>query len=245
MNSITLRREGMYGVPAADQILVNRHYVVGYSFYFRQPKWTLEIINPPVIDPDPDLKVERQDHFRKDFRVAYKFRAEKVDFKGSGYDRGHMVASANHVDVEIQNSETFLLTNMSPQFPNQNRGVWRNLEEAVRKLNAKKTILETFCITGPIFYFDKPIVTIGDRDKNMVTIPVPHAHFKSILTESSRGTFKMWSFIVPNIKRAQNQPLETFQVSTEKVEVIAGVELWNGLRGTGIGAEKRRIRKIW
>ena len=61
MNLPSLKRETRYGMPAADQVMFNRHYVLGYSYYFRQAKWALEIINPA----NPDL--ERLDNFRSDF----------------------------------------------------------------------------------------------------------------------------------------------------------------------------------
>lgn len=58
-----LKKETRYGLPTADQILFNRHYVVGYSYYFRQAAWALEII-------DGDIKeVKRLDNFRPDYRV--------------------------------------------------------------------------------------------------------------------------------------------------------------------------------
>ncbi len=41
-----LKRETRYGLPTADQILYNRFYVLGYSYYFRQAKWALEIVDP-------------------------------------------------------------------------------------------------------------------------------------------------------------------------------------------------------
>ena len=60
MGMPSLRRETRYGMPAADQIMFNRHYVLGYSYYFRQTKWALEIIDPD----NPGL--ERVDSFRSD-----------------------------------------------------------------------------------------------------------------------------------------------------------------------------------
>ena len=57
------RRETRYGVPAADLVLYNRHYVLGYSYYFRQAKWALEIVDPE----NPDLP--RADNFRPDYHT--------------------------------------------------------------------------------------------------------------------------------------------------------------------------------
>lgn len=233
----SLRRETRYGMPAADQVMFNRHYVLGYSYYFRQAKWALEIV-----DPD-NSGLDRLDNFRPDYRIPEIFRADLVDYTGSGYDRGHLVASANQRETAIQNSETFLLSNMSPQKPGFNRNTWRELENEVRRLNNKSRILETYVICGPIFYFDKPVKNIGSNDRNKVTIPIPHAYFKSVLAENNRGVLHMWSFVLPNAE--SDQSLENFLVSTALVEKMAGIKLWEGLVGRKIDREKSRIRRMW
>ena len=236
----SLRRETRYGMPAADQIMFNRNFVIGYSYYFRQAKWALEIVDPTEEGED---EVERLDNFRPDYRIPQSFRADLADYSGSGLDRGHLVASANQRSREIQNSETFLLSNMSPQYPDFNRKIWKDLEEAVRKLNSGRRILETYVICGPIFNFDEPVRTMGSQDDNGVTLPIPHAFFKSILTENDKGALHMWSFMMPN--EASDKPLEDFRVPTATVEKYAGLLLWERLTGTKIDREKNRVRKMW
>lgn len=237
MNLPNLRRETTYGMPAADQIMFNRYYVLGYSYYFRQAKWALEIVDPDNTDLD------RSDSFRPDYRIPEIFRADLVDYAGSGYDRGHLVASANQRETELQNSETFLLSNMSPQKPKFNRDIWKKLEAEVRNLDAKSKILETYVICGPIFYFDKPVESIGANDRNEVTIPVPNAYFKSVLTENNRGTLHMWSFVLPN--EESNKSLDRFLVPTTLVEKLAGIKLWERLGGKKIDREKSKVRRMW
>lgn len=237
MDLPSLRRETIYGMPAADHILFNRNYILGYSYYFRQAKWALEII-----DPDDPI-INRADNFRPDLRIPEMFRADLVDYVKSGYDRGHLVASANHKESELQNSETFLLSNMSPQKPQFNRGIWKDLEEAVRDLNTKSDIMETFVVSGPIFYFDKPFECIGASDSNGVSIPIPHAYFKSILTENNRGYLHMWSFLMPN--EDTDNPLDTFRVPTRTIEKLAGIKLWERLVGSKTKREESRVRKMW
>ncbi|MEM6829535.1 MAG: DNA/RNA non-specific endonuclease [Bacteroidota bacterium] len=243
MDSPSLRRETRYGMPAADQILYNRNYITGYSFYFRQPKWTLEIVDA-VSEEENTEEVERLDNFRPDYRIPQTFRADLADFRGSGFDRGHLVASANQRGIEIQNSETFLLSNMCPQVPGLNRSVWRKLECAVRSLNQKEEVLETYCITGPVFDFDKPVKVIGTDDANQVSIPVPHGFFKSILTEDVRGNLEMWSFVIPN-EELDVDDLRTFQVTVTKIEQWTGIILWDQLVGSKIFEEKTTVRKMW
>lgn len=238
MNYPNLKRETRYGLPDADQILYNRHYVLGYSYYFRQAKWALEIVDPESTD------IEREDNFRADYRIPEKFRADKDVYENSGFDRGHLVASANKLETEIQNSETFLLSNMSPQVPNFNNGIWKKLEKAVRKLDSNKKVFETYVISGPLFYFDQEVVMIGDQDEDIkVTLPIPHAFFKSVLTERNTGTIYMWSFIIPN--KESDDDLESFLVETSKVEKISGLLLWETLLGTKMMNKKNKIKGMW
>jgi len=132
---------------------------------------------------------------------------------------------------------------MSPQAPNFNRRIWKKLEEAVRELNDKNHILETYVISGPIFDFGMKIETIGSEDDNGVTLPIPHAFFKSILTEKNKGRLDMYSFVIPN--KGTNKPLENFRVPTHQVEVYSGLNLWERLVGSRIKREKSRIRQMW
>jgi len=237
LGNTSSNRETRYGMPAADQIVVNRNYTLGYSYYFRQAKWALEIVDPDKTD------VERFDNFRPDLRIPELFRADLADYEGSGFDRGHLVASANQVETEIQNSETFLLSNMSPQLPGFNRGIWKDLEEAIRDLDAQKKVLETYVICGPIFNFDVPVTTIKPKENKGVTLPIPHAFFKSVLTEDNRGRLHMWSFMIPN--EATNKPLVEFLTTTKKLERYSGLVLWQRLVGSEIEREKNKVRPMW
>lgn len=232
--------ETRYGCPAADQVLANRFYSVGYSYYFRQAKWALEIVDPDKKDMD---EVERLNNFRPDFRVPNRFRADLSDYSGSGFDRGHLVASADMNDENIQNSETFLLSNMSPQTPAFNRQIWRKLESAVRKLDGKPNVLETYVITGPLFDFVESIGFIGESDQNGLSLPVPSHFFKCILTEEKNGRLKMWAFEMPN--SALDGELEDYRVKTSYVEQRTGVLLWSNLTGPEIETEKNAKHAMW
>lgn len=236
----SLRPETRYGIPTADQLLFNRQYIVGYSFLFRQAKWTME-----MIDPDNSaVNVDRIDVFREDLRVPESFRAALVDYKGEeGFDRGHLISSADRRTSAIKNSETFLLSNMSPQRSKFNRGIWKRLEEAVRDLSC--LFLEAYVVCGPIFDINRPIKVIGDdsRSGEDVVIPVPHAYFKSVLAENHRGSLKLWSFILPNENSTKD--LSEFLVKTTEVERRVGLQLWDKLRGQKGDKLRNRVTKMW
>jgi endonuclease G, mitochondrial len=244
-----MQRELRYGAPVCDQILTGRYFTIGYSWYFRQAKWTLEIINRErQLFPDLE-KAERLNNFRADLRIPGRFRASLEDFKGSGFDRGHLVPAANQNFGPLVNSETFLLSNMSPQAEEFNRKKWAELEDAVRQLDAQDGIFETYVLTCPIFYYDREIKTIG-KAKGVDgvfgnNIPVPHAFIKSVLAEDKRGQLSLWTFEMENKELDPKKPLSDYLVSTYDAEELVGGRFWDRVSGGDLHTQKKTLQKMW
>ncbi|SOC21647.1 endonuclease G [Thalassospira xiamenensis] len=91
---------------------------------------------------------ERNDTFHEEQRLPEDERSELSDYKRSGWDRGHLAPSADMPDPETQH-ESFSMANMIPQAPNNNRGVWANIERAVRELTFNMG--EVYVVSGPAF----------------------------------------------------------------------------------------------
>ena len=53
----SLRPETRYGMPAAERVLFNRQYVVGYSYLFRQPRWALELIDDHTMQMEDEARI--------------------------------------------------------------------------------------------------------------------------------------------------------------------------------------------
>lgn len=236
-----MQRELRYGAPVCDQVLIGRYFTIGYSWYFRQAKWTLEIINRErhLID----TSIERFNNFRADTRIPERFRAGLKAYTGSGYDRGHLVGSANQNLVDIQNSETFLLSNMSPQVPKFNRGKWSELEKAIRELDNQEDVLETYVLTCPVFYFGKEVKTIGKDHEFGIDVPVPHAFIKSVLVEDRKGRHKLWTFEMENAEL--NGQLGDYLVNTYDAEQIVGARFWDRISGGDMHESKKSPIAMW
>ena len=79
----------------------------------------------------------RVDTFRPDPAVPPDwYRVQATDYFSSGFDRGHNTPNADrdHQDRIPLNQETFLMTNMIPQAPNQNQGPWADMENDLRTI---------------------------------------------------------------------------------------------------------------
>lgn len=49
-----MQRELRYGYPVCDELLTGRYFTIGYSYYFRQAKWTLEIVSRGLNEYAPE-----------------------------------------------------------------------------------------------------------------------------------------------------------------------------------------------
>lgn len=91
----------------------------------------------------------RTDTFRADPAVSPDwYRVQSTDYFASGFDRGHMTPNAdrdNPASIPL-NQETFLMSNMVPQAPNNNQGPWADLENFLRTL---LTTNEVYIVAGP------------------------------------------------------------------------------------------------
>lgn len=136
------------GIPSQTQsILPRSDHLVCFCSRTRNPLWTLERVSnkgTPVVS-------RKEFHFKEDTSLEPRFRSRLKDFKGSGFDRGHLIAAADHKDDAQGMADTFLLSNVSPQFPSFNRGLWRILELFARDLAVSGPFEDVYVITGPLF----------------------------------------------------------------------------------------------
>lgn len=152
-----------YNTDFIDTVLCNTEYTSYYSSKLRIPIFTTEIVEKT----DLVEKGNRTNDFKEDKRLSKTKRALLKDYVKSGFDRGHLSASANTSDPDLI-SESFLMSNMIPQDPQLNRTVWKNLENYTRiKANLNEKV---FVITGitfnnclPTEYLNNGRVAIPDK----------------------------------------------------------------------------------
>ncbi|WP_333976032.1 DNA/RNA non-specific endonuclease [Acinetobacter colistiniresistens] len=142
-------------------------FSVMYSGLSKTPLWSAEYLTPERLS----VKIKREDNFHEETRVKLQHRALLSDYRGSGYDRGHMAPNGDMSNTASQ-YDSFSLANMVPQAPKNNQEVWRKLEEAVRSMVTKQH-KDAYVLTGPVFE-GKRLKTIG---KGVI---VPTAVYKAV-----------------------------------------------------------------
>jgi endonuclease G len=117
-----------------------------HSGVTRTPLWSAEHLTREAVESAAGLP--RVDGFHAEEQLPRGARAELTDYARSGYDRGHMSPNKDMPTVEAQR-ESFSLSNMVPQNPNNNRILWEGIESAVRGLAKRDG--DVYVITGPLF----------------------------------------------------------------------------------------------
>lgn len=163
--------------------------------------------------------------FVEDDSIHTLFRSQNSDYKGSGFDRGHLAAAGNHKHSQRHIEETFRLSNMAPQVGKGfNRDAWNRLERYVRKLT--KTNPNVYVCTGPLYLPKKEsdgktyvkYQVIGTNN-----VAVPTHFYKVIVVDTPEKTLELEAYVMPNQVIADDTPLEVFRVPPESVERAAGL----------------------
>jgi len=115
---------------ACNYLLRKQYYALSYCQARGIPNWVSWHLFSGDIGSTP-----RQDDFRPDNTLpAGWYPVPANAFSGSGFDRGHNCPSGDRTISVDANSSTFLMTNMIPQAPVMNQGIWANMEDSLRRL---------------------------------------------------------------------------------------------------------------
>jgi DNA/RNA endonuclease G (NUC1) len=182
----------------------------------------------------------RVDTFRADPRVDPSwYRVQSTDYLSSGFDRGHMTPNAdrdNENRIPI-NQETYLMTNMVPQAPDNNQGPWANFENYLRAQLPLNGEQEMYIISGP-----QGIGGSGSNGGTTTTlaggqITVPNKTWKVVLVlpkgenDISRVdcSTRTIAIIMPNVQGIRNDPWENFLTTVDAVEALTGYDFFSNL----------------
>ena len=109
------------------EIVRHTYFVLSYNSIHKQANWVYYF---PQLTNKTN-KTKRTNNFKEDTSV-WAGSAKPSDYTKSGYDRGHLCPAGDMtLSVEAM-SETFFMSNMSPQVPGFNRGIWKSVEDQVR-----------------------------------------------------------------------------------------------------------------
>ncbi len=157
---------------------------------------------------------KRTDDYRADDKINDP--VTERDYKGSGFDRGHLVPAADMKLNRVMMSETFLMTNMSPQVPQLNRGLWAKIESSMRA--AVKRWGDAHIITAPLLTQGLPRIQSG--------VSIPDSYYK--LAYFPRENV-MLAFYVDNRAYSKQIKPDDVQVTVREIEELTGYNFFSEL----------------
>lgn len=228
-DDVTLNYKVTQPLAVADnQIIKHKSFTLSYNEKHEQADWVYYLLTKKMINGN----VERTDDFREDESVSTGS-AIKADYTRSGYDRGHLCPSADvRHDLEAQ-SETFFMSNMSPQAPGFNRGVWKELEEQTRDYTLKHD--SVYIVTGPVL--TDGLKTIGKTNK----VSVPEYYYKVLYSKKDGG--QMIGYLMKN-EGLDGEPND-YIVPVDEIEKMSGLDFFPEIQGEESLEGKKGDIKWW
>ena len=159
---------------------------------------------------------ERNNKFKPDPKVKGGT-ASDGDYKQSGFDRGHLAPAADMSWSETSMQESFYYSNMSPQVPSFNRGIWKKLEEQVR--NWAVQFEDIYVATGPILTNGLPAIGFNK-------VSVPQFYYKALLVYGNKGKQAI-AFVLPN--EASQEALTNYVITIDSLEALTGIDFFASL----------------
>ena len=225
----------LYGYPSEQgTVLYRKGYVLDYDNITKNASWVSYHLTVKYLVQ----KVERSNNFRPDPDLKVGERAELVDYNKCGYDRGHLVPAEDMRRDKQTESESFYLSNMTPQIgPGFNRGIWKNLEAKVRRwVKIRRNI---YVIAGPI-YGKKPNITIGPNH-----VAVPTSFYKIVVSCDSKGNnLDAIAFIFPN-QTVESLSLDAFITTIDEVEKKTSLDFLCDLDQSLEASLESKKSKMW
>jgi|GEM_PF-256274 len=190
-------------------IIHHTGFTLGYDDVFKQARWVVYGLTAE----ETRGAVKRTDDFRPDPDIVTGSPAPE-DYRGSGFDKGHLAPAGDFQWSSRAMSETFFMSNMSPQRPGFNRGIWKKLEERVRIWAQENDTL--YIATGPVFSDGMQVIGVN-------RIAVPGLYYK-VLLDITEPELKAIGFVLPN--ESSSLPLQAFAVTVDSVESLTGIDFY-------------------
>jgi endonuclease G len=183
-------------------------FAILHSGESKTPVYVAQKLNRASI---ADTGEKRTNRFFPDARLRSAERATLDDYKGSGFDRGHM-APAGDMPTAQAMAQSFSLANMVPQAPEHNRGVWAKTVEAATRKYASRATGDVYVITGPVYV--PSIVESTSIGRGQVRVP---KYLFKLVYDKEKG--KAWAYWQENSGEAKASPPISYRELVERTGV--------------------------
>lgn len=207
-------------LDAGDTVIVHPGHALVWNDRYKVPKWTAHLILPDIMEGN----LARIDTFLPDPLVKTNT-ALITSYWYSGYDRGHMVPSADMRWSQDALKATYYYTNVAPQKPEMNRGTWADLEDWMRRY-VHYSGHRVYVVTAPIPGDGMPLLNKPQAEADVYAPPL----FLKAMVDLDAPVKKGIAFLMRN--GLNDQGLLSYAVSIDTVEALSGLDLFPALDDT-------------
>jgi len=203
-----------------NYLLTNNFMVISYNRDRGIPNWVAWRISKADLG-----QLDREDAFRPDDRLPKGWtRVTPSDYTGSGYDRGHVCPNADRYSSREAADSTFVMTNMTPQTGDLNRGPWQKLEAYLRTLVNRGSDVYIYAgVYGDKGKLKKKVVIPTNDWK--VAVVVPAGTPISAINENAR----VIAVDMPNVNGIKNADWQIYRTTVRQIEKATGYNLLSSL----------------
>lgn len=210
------------GTDPNNYLLVNNYFALSYSRDKGIPNWAAWRISKSEVG---DFPRPNPDPFRPDDRLPKGWkRVTPTDYTGSGFDKGHLCPSADRSGSVEGMTATFLMTNMTPQYGDLNRGPWQKLEAYLRTLVTRGS--DVYIYSG----------VYGERGKVKNKVSIPEQNWKIAVVvpagapvSSIDANTRIIAVDMPNVKGILKADWQTYRTTVRQIEQKTGLNLLSSL----------------
>ncbi|MDT7829276.1 DNA/RNA non-specific endonuclease [Pricia sp. S334] len=193
-------------------VVEHSYYTLSYNEPYEQAEWVAYLLKKSHLTQDD----RERPFFIEDPKVKTKS-ADWRNYKGSGYDRGHLCPAGDRRFSEQAYNETFYTSNISPQDRDFNAGVWNRLELQIRAWARRYG--ELFIVTGGVL--EPGLKEIGEEG-----VDVPKFYYK-VIARGNPDEPEVLAFLLPG--RESSRPLSHFMVTVDEVEKRTEIDFFKAL----------------
>jgi endonuclease G, mitochondrial len=206
------------GSPSNDLILAKRTYTASHNCAEGGPNWVSWNLNKTHFGDAP-----RSSSFYSDATLpAGCYRVVTSDYTNSGYSRGHMVRSEERTWSSDDNKQTFLMTNVLPQYQDLNGGPWYKFEQYLQDLaqNGNKEIYVIAGGTGNRGTLNNAGKVVIPTYTWKIAVVLPYGLGLSSVT--STASVQVIAVDMPNVTGISTRPWTDYKTTVDKLESYSG-----------------------
>lgn len=213
---------------AHDELKAYHGFTLSFNSKTKLATWVYYELVPNYVN-GPKVKRASKFLFDSGFKEGT---ARNSDYKKSGFDKGHLAPAADMAWSAESMHDCFYFSNITPQRPECNRGIWKQLEEIVRKIAKKADTVKVF--TGPVFNGTKQYL-----GSSAIEIPIS---FYKIIQVCYLNKITYYSLMIPNTNHYNS--LNSYACTIDYIEAKTGLDFFKNLESKSENLIESRVNLL-